>query len=141
MRGDTVDLSLEHPTPDAAVITATGVLDAETVPRLAEMLTPRLSCALDLVALDVSRTRFVGVAALRLALEADQRMRARGGTFCLVGGARSVDRALRAAEPACQLRHYPTVREALRRACSRGRHSAASPAATGDAAGERMVSS
>ncbi|MBA0127767.1 STAS domain-containing protein [Haloechinothrix sp. YIM 98757] len=113
MRPDTIDLSLDHPTQDVAVVTAAGVVDAATVGRLDELLAPRLSCAVSMVVLDVSRVHFLGITAVQSILAASRRMRARGGRFCLVGHPHCVERALRAANFAGQVERYSTVDEAL----------------------------
>lgn len=113
MRPDTIDLSLDHPTKDVAVVTAAGVVDAATVGRLDGLLAPRLSCAVDMVALDVSRVHFLGITAVESILAASHQMHARGGRFCLVGYPHCVERALRAANFAGQVERYPTVDEAL----------------------------
>ncbi|SNR55661.1 anti-anti-sigma factor [Haloechinothrix alba] len=113
MRPDTIDLSLDHPTQDVAVVTAAGVVDAATVGRLDDLLAPRLSCAVTMVALDVSRVHFLGISAVENILAASRRMHARGGRFCLVGNPHCVERALRAANFAGQVERFSTVDEAV----------------------------
>lgn len=95
--GQDVALQLWRPTSTSVVVRIAGELDASTAPRVQELLAPRLSSTIEVVILDLSGLRFLGVAGLELLAHARRRAASRAMMVCIVDGPVCVDRALRAA--------------------------------------------
>lgn len=89
-------LRVSYPTPDVAVLTATGDVDIATAPRVAALLWPRLLTKLSTVVLDLSGVTFLGVAGLELITAARAYAPYRDVEFIVVGGSKAVERALHA---------------------------------------------
>ncbi len=95
--GNALALRVEHPSSTSILIGIAGELDANTAPRLHELLAPRLSSMAETVILDLSELRFLGVAGLELLAHARRVADGRAMAVCIVDGPVCVDRALRAA--------------------------------------------
>lgn len=109
-----VDIWVEYPDSDLALIRVFGDLDAVTTPQLAELLAPRLRSAVDAVVLDLSQVSFLCTQAMHLLVEAEQHADVSGVAFRLVTGPPAVDRALRAAGLTHRFDRYSALGLALR---------------------------
>ncbi|GAB2647475.1 hypothetical protein GCM10027271_01270 [Saccharopolyspora gloriosae] len=108
-----LELGSSRPTSAAAVVHVAGELDAETTPRLHELLAPRLSSDAETVIIDLSGLRFLGVTGLRLLAHAHRSATSRSTALRLVDGPVCVDRALHAAGWTGTVPTYPSVAAAL----------------------------
>ncbi|MFR9728087.1 STAS domain-containing protein [Saccharopolyspora sp. MS10] len=87
-------LRLNRGTRNVIVVQVSGDLDEVGTVRLRELVLPRLTATATVLVLDLSRTTFVGCAALALLTEVQHRTRMTGRQLRLVGRPRCLRRAL-----------------------------------------------
>ncbi|MEV7098645.1 STAS domain-containing protein [Amycolatopsis sp. NPDC051045] len=114
-------LTLSRPAPATAVITVDGELDLLTAPRLAELLTARLTTAVRTLVVDLSKVAFLGCAGIGVLARAQCHAQATGRELRVVTGSDHVDRILRLTGLHEDWRCYPELIAALAEDHSRRR--------------------
>lgn len=113
-------LQLVRPTNTSVVVHIAGDIDANSTPRIHELLARKFASTVETLVLDLFQVRFLGVVGLELLDHVRTRAARREITMCLVDGPVCVDRALRAAGWSGAVRTYPTVAAAVAETTGRG---------------------
>lgn len=104
-------LRMSYPVPEVAVMSVAGEVDMATMPRLSELLGPRLKTKLAVLVIDLREVTFFGVAGVELLVAAHAHASHRGTSLCVVTGTRAVDRVLEIGNP--ELPRFETVVAAM----------------------------
>lgn len=91
---DALDLDVEHPAPDTAVLGVAGEVDAVTAPALADRMAELMSGGCRLVVVDLSAATFLASSGLAVLIRAANDARSRGRRFRVVAATRRVLRPL-----------------------------------------------
>ncbi|WP_158628599.1 STAS domain-containing protein [Saccharopolyspora rhizosphaerae] len=95
--GSGLQLRVDYPVPGVTAITIAGVIDEATLPRLAELVRPRLTGVIGAIVLDLSAVTFISVSGLELLKRTSMDASSRGISLRLVATTHAVLRAFRIA--------------------------------------------